>query len=75
MSRLLHPGASTGDILTIYINTIRALKILDPPGVSLSKLEVPLRIDTLLSHSGTSVKSRGAAPFLSQVLNVFPELE
>lgn len=37
-TRLLIPGANTNDIITQYINTIRTLSILDPTGVSLSKL-------------------------------------
>lgn len=37
-NRLLIPGANTNDIISQYINTIRTLSILDPTGVSLSKL-------------------------------------
>jgi anaphase-promoting complex subunit 2 len=33
--RLLHPGANTSDIIMQYISTIRALRILDPSGVTL----------------------------------------
>ncbi|CCG84833.1 protein of unknown function [Taphrina deformans PYCC 5710] len=41
--RLLHPGANTPDIITVYISTIRAFLILDPPGVLLDKVARPLR--------------------------------
>ncbi|KAK2162162.1 hypothetical protein LSH36_102g00040 [Paralvinella palmiformis] len=34
-TRLLHPGVNTTDILTAYINAIRALRVLDPSGVLL----------------------------------------
>ena len=33
--RLLHPGVATNDILTAYIQAIRALRILDSSGVIL----------------------------------------
>jgi anaphase-promoting complex subunit 2 len=41
--RLLHPGADTRDILTTYINLIRVLRVLDPPGVLLGKVAQPMR--------------------------------
>lgn len=41
--RLLHPGADTKDIITQYISTIRCLRILDPPGVLLSRVADPIR--------------------------------
>lgn len=41
--RLLHPGADTRDILTTYINLIRVLRMLDPPGVLLAKVAKPMR--------------------------------
>lgn len=34
-ARALLSGANTADIITTYINTIRALRILDPSGVVL----------------------------------------
>lgn len=42
--RLLHPGADTRDILTTYINLIRVLRIIDPPGVLLAKVAQPMRV-------------------------------
>ena len=33
--RLLHPGVATNDILTAYIQAIKALRVLDPSGVIL----------------------------------------
>jgi len=41
--RLLHAGASTSEILSIYVNTIHAFKALDSRGVLLEKVAVPLR--------------------------------
>jgi len=42
-TRLLHPGASTIEILQVYISTIRALRRLDPRGVLLSKVSGRVR--------------------------------
>ncbi|GAA5937334.1 anaphase promoting complex subunit 2 [Sporobolomyces koalae] len=42
-SRLLHPGSDTKDIVTLYISTIRCLRIVDPPGVLLSRVADPIR--------------------------------
>jgi len=42
-TRLLHPGASTIEILQVYISTIRAFKRLDPRGVLLSKVSGRVR--------------------------------
>ncbi|CAH7688195.1 anaphase-promoting complex subunit 2, partial [Phakopsora pachyrhizi] len=41
--RLLHPGADTQDIITQYISLIKALRLLDPPGVLLSCVAHPVR--------------------------------
>ncbi|MBW0483948.1 hypothetical protein O181_023663 [Austropuccinia psidii MF-1] len=41
--RLLHPGADTQDIITQYISLMKALRILDPPGVLLSYVAHPVR--------------------------------
>ncbi|KAJ9642244.1 hypothetical protein H2204_002613 [Knufia peltigerae] len=41
--RLLHPGASTVEILQIYISIIRAFRILDPRGVLLDRIARKLR--------------------------------
>jgi anaphase-promoting complex subunit 2 len=41
--RLLHPGASTVDILQFYISMIRAFSLLDPTGVLLDKVARPVR--------------------------------
>ncbi|EFW22010.1 hypothetical protein D8B26_002105 [Coccidioides posadasii str. Silveira] len=43
MNRLLHPGASTVDILQLYISIIRAFRQLDPRGVLLDRLARPIR--------------------------------
>lgn len=40
---LLHPGAETRDVLTFYISTIRCMRVLDPPGVLLSRVADPMR--------------------------------
>lgn len=42
-TRLLHPGASTIEILQIYISTIRAFRILDPKGVLLDRVARKVR--------------------------------
>jgi len=41
--RLLHPGASTVEILQLYISIIRALNLLDPKGVLLDRIARPIR--------------------------------
>ncbi|EEP76142.1 conserved hypothetical protein [Uncinocarpus reesii 1704] len=43
MNRLLHPGASTIDILQVYISIIHAFTQLDPRGVLLDRLARPIR--------------------------------
>ncbi|OXH21708.1 anaphase-promoting complex subunit 2 [Cryptococcus neoformans] len=43
LKRLLHPGAETHVILNIYISTIRSLRILDPLGVLLHAVALPIR--------------------------------
>ncbi|GAA5863248.1 hypothetical protein JCM1840_002522 [Sporobolomyces johnsonii] len=40
--RLLHPGTDTKDIIKTYISTIRCLRIVDPPGVLLSRVADPI---------------------------------
>ncbi|KAK5107157.1 hypothetical protein LTR62_001682 [Meristemomyces frigidus] len=42
-TRLLHAGASTTDILSIYINVIYAFRLLDKKGVLLEKVSGPIR--------------------------------
>ena len=42
-TRLLHPGASTGEILQVYISIIRAFNLLDPRGVLLDRIARPIR--------------------------------
>lgn len=42
-SRLLHPGASTSQILQVYISIIRAFNLLDPRGVLLDRIARPIR--------------------------------
>ena len=41
--RLLHPGASTTEILQIYISLIRCFAQLDPKGVLLDRVARPIR--------------------------------
>ncbi|KAE8388078.1 anaphase-promoting complex subunit ApcB [Aspergillus alliaceus] len=41
--RLLHPGASTVEILQMYISIIRAFNLLDPKGVLLDRIARPIR--------------------------------
>lgn len=41
--RLMHPGATTADIVTLYISCIRAIKDIDPSTVLLSLVTVDLR--------------------------------
>lgn len=41
--RLLHPGASTVEILQVYISIIRAFHLLDPKGVLLDRIARPIR--------------------------------
>ncbi|MEW5301063.1 MAG: hypothetical protein WDW36_003946 [Sanguina aurantia] len=41
--RLLHAGASAGDIVTQYVATIRALREVDPSGALLSSVAEPIR--------------------------------
>jgi len=41
--RLLQPGASTNEILQVYISIIRAFTVLDPKGVLLDRVARPIR--------------------------------
>lgn len=41
--RLLHAGASTSEVLSIYVNVIHSFKSLDSRGVLLEKVAVPIR--------------------------------
>lgn len=41
--RLLHPGASTVEILQVYISIIRSFNLLDPKGVLLDRVARPIR--------------------------------
>lgn len=41
--RLLQPGVNTGDILTAYISTMRALRVLDQSGVLLEMVGEPVK--------------------------------
>jgi anaphase-promoting complex subunit 2 len=43
IQRLLQPGASTLDILRLYISIIRAFNLLDPKGVLLDRVARPIR--------------------------------
>ncbi len=42
--RLLHPGADTQDILTQYIHTIKALRVVDPSGTCIQAVGEPVRV-------------------------------
>lgn len=42
-SRLLHAGATTVEILSVYVNIIHTFKLLDSRGVLLDKVAAPLR--------------------------------
>lgn len=53
--RLLHPGARTADIILTYINTIKALRILEPSGVALQRVGEPIR--EYLQHRDDTVRS------------------
>ena len=41
--RLLHPGASTSQILDIYVSMIRSLRVLDPSDILLNFVAAPVR--------------------------------
>lgn len=43
VTRLLHPGVNTPDILTAYVASIHALQQLDPSGVLLDAITSPIR--------------------------------
>lgn len=47
-TRLLHPGVNTPDVLTAYVAAIRALRQLDPTGVLLETVTLPVRYVSLL---------------------------
>lgn len=64
-TRLLHPGASTQDIIQFYTHLIRSLRFVDPSGVILSHVigpvrtylraradTVPVIVASLLGHAG-----------------------
>jgi anaphase-promoting complex subunit 2 len=62
--RLLHAGVTTSELLNIYINVIMAFKTLDPRGVLLDKVAMPLR--AYLRHREDTVRII-AASFLADV--------
>ncbi|GAM26437.1 hypothetical protein SAMD00019534_096120 [Acytostelium subglobosum LB1] len=41
--RLLHPGANTNDIITTYISTIQAMKIIDPTCFVMDQVAQPIK--------------------------------
>lgn len=41
-TRLLHPGVSTPDVLTAYVAAIRSLRLLDPTGLLLETVTLPI---------------------------------
>lgn len=62
--RLLHAGATTADVLSIYINVIHTFNALDSRGVLLEKVAIPIR-NYLRSRDDTV--SIIAASFLADV--------
>lgn len=62
--RILHAGATTVDILSVYVNVIHAFKLLDARGVLLDKVAGPLR-NYLRSRDDTV--SVMAASFLADI--------
>ncbi|KAL7542585.1 hypothetical protein ACHAXR_012103 [Thalassiosira sp. AJA248-18] len=52
MTRLLHPGAETSQIIEVYINTIKVLREMDPSGELLQVVTQPVR-DYLKGRSDT----------------------
>jgi anaphase-promoting complex subunit 2 len=62
--RLLHAGVTTSELLSIYINVVMAFKTLDPRGVLLDKVAMPLR--AYLRHREDTVRII-AASFLADV--------
>ncbi|KAL3775269.1 hypothetical protein ACHAW5_010907 [Stephanodiscus triporus] len=52
VSRLLHPGAETAQIIEVYINTIKVLREMDPSGELLEVVTRPVR-DYLRGRSDT----------------------
>lgn len=43
VTRLLHSGVNTVDVLTAYVSAIKALRVLDPTGVILESATGPVR--------------------------------
>jgi anaphase-promoting complex subunit 2 len=62
--RILHAGATTVDVLSVYVNVIHAFKLLDARGVLLDKVAGPLR-NYLRSRDDTV--SVMAASFLADI--------
>lgn len=50
--RLIHPGANTSQIIDVYINTIKVLRVIDPADSLLEKVTQPVR-SYLRSRSDT----------------------
>ncbi|KAF2214234.1 hypothetical protein CERZMDRAFT_37709 [Cercospora zeae-maydis SCOH1-5] len=67
--RLFHAGASTTEILAVYINVIHVYRLLDPRGVLLEKVAIPIR-NYLRSREDTV--STIAASFLVDTRNTEP---
>lgn len=47
VTRLLHPGVNTPDILTAFVASIQALQQLDPSGMLLDAITSPIRYSNL----------------------------
>ena len=62
-NRLLHPGASTADILSQYISTMKSLHVVDPSGAAAERVCQPvqayLRCGVLL---GATLAGSGGTP-------------
>ncbi|KAK6443738.1 hypothetical protein LTR95_000565 [Oleoguttula sp. CCFEE 5521] len=62
--RLLHAGASTVEVLSIYVNMIHAFRLLDARGVLLEKVATPIRVYLRGKDDTVSII---AASFLAEV--------
>jgi len=72
-NRLLHPGASTADILSQYISTMKSLHVVDPSGAAAERVCQPVQaylrcgvlLGATLAGSGGNTLSCHAALQLS----------
>jgi len=54
--RLLHPGASTDNILRQYVAAVKVLQVLDPSGICHERVGAPVR--AYLRYSELQIKDR-----------------